>query len=100
MPGTRAELEFLSGWAREEKAPNPYILPAHQQQAAHQVRGVILIRTIKAWARAEGRRDEEILDLFDNLNPPWPWSSDEELSQRLTAVAEEVAGQPAEAAEN
>ena len=46
------ELEFLSAWAREEKARDHYALPAHQLQAAHQVRGVTLIRAIKAWARA------------------------------------------------
>jgi hypothetical protein len=84
------ELEFLSAWAREEKAIDPYALPAHQLQAAHHVRGVTLIRTIKAWARAEGRRDEEIFDLSNNPNPSWPWSSEEEMTERLTGVAEEV----------
>jgi hypothetical protein len=84
------ELEFLSAWAREEKARNPYILPAHQQQAARQVRGVTLIRAIKAWARAEGRKDEEIFDLYDNPKPAWPWSSDEELTEKLSEFAEEV----------
>src|SRR6266404_4207445 len=29
------ELEYLSAWAREEKARDPYALPAHQLQAAH-----------------------------------------------------------------
>src|ERR1700731_360253 len=83
-----AELEFLSAWAREEKAPDPYALPAHQLQAAHQVRGVTLIRAIKAWARAEGRRDEDIFALSTNPNPSWPWSSEEEMTVRLTMVAE------------
>jgi hypothetical protein len=87
-----SELEFLSAWAREEKAPNPYILPAHEKQAAHRIQGVTLIRAIKAWARAESRKDEDIFDLFDNPNPPWPWSSVEDLNKRLAAVAEEVAG--------
>ncbi len=68
-----SELEFLSAWAREEKAPDPYVLPAHQLQAAHQVKSVTLIRAIKAWARAEGRPDEDILKLRDNVRPPWPW---------------------------
>jgi hypothetical protein len=86
------ELEFLSAWAREEKALDPYALPAHQLQAAHQVRGVTFIRAIKAWARAEGRRDEEIFNLCDNPNPSWPWSSEEEMAERLTRVAEEVPG--------
>jgi hypothetical protein len=92
MRFTLAELEFLSAWAKEEKAANPYILPAHEQQAVHQVRGVTLIRAIKAWARAEGRKDEEIFDLYRNSNPPWPWSSDQELNDRLIDVVEEVAG--------
>ncbi len=51
------------------------MLPAHQLQAAHHLRGVTLIRAIKAWARSEGRRDEEIFDLGDNPDPAWPWSS-------------------------
>ena len=61
------ELEFLSAWAREEKAPNPYVLPAHQLQAAHGVKGVSLIRLIKGWARSEARRDEDIFDLADTV---------------------------------
>jgi hypothetical protein len=86
MKLTTEELQFLSAWAREEKALDPYQLPAHQHQAAHKVRSVTLIRAIKAWARAEGRRDEEIFDLCDNPNPPWPWSSGEEMTARLAAV--------------
>jgi hypothetical protein len=81
------ELEFLSAWAREEKAHDPYVLPAHQLQAAHQVRGVTLIRVIKVWARAEGRREEDIFDLCGNSTPSWPWSSAEELTARLTGLA-------------
>jgi hypothetical protein len=80
------ELEYLSAWAREEKAPDPYILPAHQLQAAHQVQGITLIRTIKAWARAEQRRDEDIFDLFSNPNPSWPWSSPEEFRERVKEI--------------
>jgi hypothetical protein len=90
MPLTREELEFLSAWAREEKARDPYVLPAHQLQAAHQVRGVTLIRAIKAWARCEGRKDEDVFSLYDNPTPPWPWSSQEEMTQRLTEIAEEA----------
>jgi hypothetical protein len=81
------ELEFLSAWAREEKAANPYVLPAHQLQAAHGVKGVSLIRLIKAWARSEGRRDEEIFDLYRNSNPAWPWSDEEELDARVVESA-------------
>lgn len=86
----RNELEFLSAWAREEKTLDPYALPAHQLQALHQVRGITLIRAIKAWARAEGRRDEDIFTVCENPNPTWPWSSDEEMTERLTGIAEEV----------
>jgi hypothetical protein len=86
----RNELEFLSAWAREEKSPDPYTLPAHQLQAAHRVRGVTLIRAIKAWAHAEGRRDEDIFGFSDNPNPAWPWSSEQEMTERLAGVAEGV----------
>jgi hypothetical protein len=81
------ELAFLSAWAREEKALNPYDLPAHQLQAAHLVRGVTLIRAIKAWARSAGCRDEDIFTVSDNPNPVWPWASEEEMTNRLTAVS-------------
>jgi hypothetical protein len=81
------ELEFLSAWAREEKALDPYILPAHQLQVLHKVKGVTLIRAIKSWAREEGRRDEDIFQLYDNPRPCWPWSSEEEMVERLLAVA-------------
>ena len=70
------ELEFLSAWAWEERAPNPYVLPAHQLQAAHGVKGVTLVRLIKAWARSEGRRDEDIFNLHNNPCPPWPWQDE------------------------
>lgn len=77
------ELAFLSAWAQEERAANPYLLPAHQLQAAHGVKGVSLIRLIKAWARSEGRRDEDIFDLHHNATPPWPWPDNELLAARL-----------------
>jgi hypothetical protein len=81
------ELEFLVAWAREEKAANPYVLPAHQLQAAHAVKGVSLIRLIKAWARSEGRPDEDIFDLPHNPNPPWPWPDNKQLTARLMEIA-------------
>ena len=83
MPWTADELEFLCAWAREEKAPNPYGLPAHQLQAAHRARSVTLIRAIKAWARSEGRKDEDIFDLYPNPGPRWPWPSPAEMAARL-----------------
>jgi hypothetical protein len=73
MTLNRKELEFLSAWASEEKTLDPYVLPAHQLQAAHKVRGVTFIRAIKVWARAEGHKDEDIFHLFERPNPSWPW---------------------------
>ena len=80
------ELEFLSAWAREEKAADPYALPAHQLQAVHLVPSVTLIRAIKAWARAEARRDEDIFDLCSNPLPPWPWTTAEEFRERTEKI--------------
>jgi hypothetical protein len=90
MKFSTRELEYLSAWAREEKMKDPYSLPAHQLQAAHKVRGVTLIRAIKAWARTEGRRDEEIFGLYENPNPDWPWPSEEEITKRLTELGGEM----------
>ena len=84
------ELAFLVAWAREEKAVDPYALPAHKLQAAHQVPGATLIRAIKAWARANGRRDEEIFSLCANPSPLWPWSSEKEMTERLNGILERV----------
>jgi hypothetical protein len=81
------ELEFLSAWSREEKAADPYVLPAHQLQAAHGVKGVTLIRLIKAWASSEDRPDEDIFDLYHNPNPPWPWAADQPPAARLAGLA-------------
>jgi hypothetical protein len=53
---------------------------------------VTLIRAIKAWARAESRPDEDIFQLAVNPNPSWPWSSEAEMTERLTEVAAEVPG--------
>jgi hypothetical protein len=86
------ELEFLSAWAREERDPDPYVLPAHQLQAAHGVKGVSLIRLIKAWARSEGRRDEDVFDLPHNPAPPWPWPDREHLAARLGEGATSTGG--------
>jgi hypothetical protein len=87
------ELEFLSAWAREERADNPYVLPAHQLQAAHGVKGVSLIRLIKAWAHSEGRRDEDIFDLHSSPSPSWPWPDEQQLA-RLTENAPSADAEP------
>jgi hypothetical protein len=90
MTLNRNELQFLAVWAREERALDPYVLPAHQLQAAHKVRGVTFIRAIKAWARAEGRKDEDIFQLFEASAPSWPWLSEEQMTERLTGITEEI----------
>lgn len=86
-----AELEFLCAWAREEKAANPYSLPAHQLQAAHRVPGVVFIRAIKAWARAEGKRDEDIFTLHSSPAANWPWASDDEMQKRMEDIQSSAA---------
>jgi hypothetical protein len=55
MPLTPNELEFLAAWAREEKAPDAYVLPAHFR-------------------------------LYEKPNPSWPWSSEVEMTERLTGI--------------
>ncbi len=45
-----------------------------------------LIRAIKAWARSEARREEDIFGLYANPNPPWPWSTPQPLAERLVAM--------------
>jgi hypothetical protein len=77
------EIEFLAAWAREERAADPYVLPAHQLQAVHGIKGVALIRLIKAWACSEGRRDEDIFDIAHNPSPRWPWSENDGRIARL-----------------
>jgi hypothetical protein len=39
-----------------------------------------------------GRSDEDIFTLYDNPNPVWPWSSEEEMTERLTQAAAEIRG--------
>jgi hypothetical protein len=90
MKLSTSELDYLSAWAREEKARDPYTLPAHQHQARYNVRGVTLIRAIKSWARTEGRKDEDLFDLCQNPNPSWPWSSEEEMTRRLAELGEQA----------
>jgi len=77
------ELAFLASWAHEERAPNPYVLPAHQLQAAHGVKGVGLIRLIKAWAHSQGRKDEDIFNLPHPPHPTWPWPDETQLAAKF-----------------
>ena len=84
MKLTRTELEYLSAWAREEWEPDCYRRPAHRLQLGHGVRGGQLIDLIKARTELEDKRDQAILEAANNLNPAWPWKSDEEFSARLS----------------
>ena len=83
MKLTCGELEYLSAWAREEREPACYGLPAHQLQLAHGVSGASMILFIKARTIAKGKNDLEILTLHGNSNPDWPWSTIEEFYARL-----------------
>ena len=82
MKLTKEELEFLSAWAREEWEPECYRLPSHRLQLEHGVAAAHLIELIKAWATSVGAKDEAILRVAANREPPWPWS-DQELKERL-----------------
>jgi hypothetical protein len=83
MKLTNSELEFLSAWAREEWETACYQLPAHQLQLSHGVSGASLILFIKAWTKAEGKKDQEILNIRAAMKPEWPWSTSEEFQNRL-----------------
>jgi hypothetical protein len=83
MKLTAAEIEFLAAWAREEWEPACYQRPAHQLQLAHGVSGGLFVPFIKAWTKAERKKDQEILQAADNANPPWPWSTAKEFQNRL-----------------
>src|SRR5436190_24305921 len=87
MKLTEAELEFLSAWAREEWESACYHLPAHRLQLAHGVPGASLIVFIKAWTRAEGKKDRDILCATTNAEPNWPWANAEEFSSRLAEAS-------------
>jgi hypothetical protein len=89
---TKAELEYLSAWAREEWEPACYHLPAHRLQLAHSVRGAWLGYFIKAWTEASGKKDHEILDIPSPSEPIWPWFSSDEFQRRL----EEASGNRAD----
>jgi len=83
MELTNSELEFLSAWAREEWEPACYQLPAHKLQLSRGVSGASLIQFIKAWTKAEGKKDQDILNVRATLEPEWPWSTFEEFQNRL-----------------
>ena len=80
---TKAEIEFLSAWAREEWEPACYQLPAHRLQLAHGVRGAWLGFFIKAWTEESGKKDHEIIDVPAPTEPDWPWATSDEFQRRL-----------------
>lgn len=88
MKLTQDEVEFLSAWAREEWEPACYQLPAHRLQLAHGVSGAQLIVLIKAWTEGEGKKDQEIIELATNLQPPWPWFTTEAFSSRFAEASQ------------
>ncbi len=91
MKLTRTEIEYLAAWAREEWEPDCYHRPAHRLQLAHGVRGARVIDLIKAWTEAEGKRDQDVCDAAGNPNPPWPWSSEEQMQARLAEAGHALA---------
>jgi hypothetical protein len=95
MKLTHAEIEFLSAWAREEWHPQCYQLPAHRLQLAHGVTGALLIDLIKAWTKAEGKKDQDILQAAANAEPTWPWSRKDELMSRLEEARQDTPARPA-----
>ena len=80
---TKNELEFLSAWAREEWEPACYQLPAHRLQLVHGISGESFIVLIKAWTKAEGKKDQEILQVSANSEPAWPWLTNNEFRVRV-----------------
>jgi hypothetical protein len=79
---TSAEITYLAAWAREEWEPDSYDRPAHRLPLSHGVPGARLIDLIKAWTRAEGKKDQEMLTASQDATPEWPWSSAEECESR------------------
>jgi hypothetical protein len=95
---TNPELEFLAAWAREEWEPACYQLPAHKLQLAHAVSGASLIVLIKAWTKAERKKDQDIAHVAANPKPAWPWPTDQEFQTRLEEAKREHALQKSPAA--
>ena len=83
MKLTKAEIEFLAAWAREEWEADCYRRPAHRLQLDHGVPGALFIEFIKTWTTAEGKKDKDILQAASNPEPSWPWATQEEFNTRL-----------------
>lgn len=86
MKLTGAEIDILSAWAREEWEADCYQRPAHRLQLAHGVSGGLLIAFIKAWTKAENKKDQEILRASDAIEPTWPWATADEFRGRLEEI--------------
>src|SRR4051812_37879321 len=87
MKLTSDEIEFLAAWAREEWEPACYQLPAHRLQLANRASAAQLTDLIKAWTKAEGKKDQDILDAATNRQPRWPWASSDEFDARLSEAS-------------
>lgn len=83
MKLTKAEIDYLSAWAREEWETECYRRPAHRLQLAHGVTGAHVIVFIKVWTATEGKKDADILQAAMNPEPSWPWPTAEEYRARL-----------------
>ena len=83
MKLTPNEIDFLAAWAREEWEPACYRLHAHQLQLAHGVSGASFIALIKAWTKAEKKKDRDIQDASRNSAPSWPWDSNDAFHARV-----------------
>lgn len=90
MKFTTRELEYLSAWAREEWEVECYRLPAHRLQLANSVRAASLGRLIKAWAQANGKKDNDIINAAMNSQPEWPWGGPDEFNARLSECESSV----------
>src|SRR5436190_17007417 len=97
MKLTRAELDFLAAWAREEWEEGCYQRPAHRLQLAHSVPAAHFIPFIKAWTRSESKKDQDIVRASANPAPDWPWASVEEFLARLEQARGEQTNRSARA---
>jgi hypothetical protein len=88
MKLTRDEIEFLSGWAREEWEPACYRLPFHRLHLEHGVSGAQLLVFIKAWTEREGKKDQDILSAAPDSQPQWPWATREDFESRYAEASE------------
>ncbi len=80
------ELEFLAAWAREERELACYQLPAHRLQLEHGVTGGELAMFINAWARVEGKKDQDVLDAVESPQARWPWPTADYYRDRFREV--------------